>query len=92
MTTQIETLKSIRIEAGTRRDGTAEATLNAAIKVVNDMAYRCRDLSSARYLKIDAERQRMREMMPFCRLHDAAARGEIDNLEHQQRLEALRNA
>ena len=89
-TTILSTLRALRIEAGVKRDGTAEASLRPVLTILDSMAGESADLSTSRYLKIDAEREAARTLMPFCRVHDAHARGETSGDEYNAELARLR--
>lgn len=92
LSTLLDACRAERIEAGTRRDGTAVARVTVVINILNAMAFACRDLSSARYLRIDAEREAARAAKAFAEVHDRAARGELAGAEYEAALAALRAA
>lgn len=95
MTTYSEmltSLRALRIDAGIRRDGTALSRIETVISVLDAMADASRNLSSKRHQRISGERDAARAMVPFCKAHDKAARGELSPAEYSAALEALRGA
>lgn len=80
-----------RIKSGTQRDGTGAARINVVLDILEAMAVACRDLSSPRYLKIDAERHAARVTRCFAEVHDRAAHGNLVSDDYEAQLAALRS-
>ena len=84
-------LRTQRIEAGTRRDGTATAKIEVVLAVLEAIYEPITDLASARAQRISSERDLARACRQFCLIHDRAARGEIDGTAYDAALTALRS-
>ena len=77
-----------RIEAGLCRDGTGVARVTPILNMLDALAKTCRDLSSARYLRIAEARDKARVTRLYCEIHDKAARGELTGADYVAALRA----
>jgi hypothetical protein len=90
LSTILATCAQERIEAGARRDGAAVAHITPILNLLDALAASCADLSSDRFLRISAERDKVRTALRFCEVHDQAARGELIGAAYADALAALR--
>jgi hypothetical protein len=90
----LDGLDKIRIDAGTRRDGTGLARCEAAIIVVAEIIHAMNEQDlpqdTPRRIEVAALSRRVRETALFCAIHDQAARGELDDAAYGEALEACR--
>lgn len=90
----LDALRDVVIDAGLRRDGSAGARCETAIKLISAMGWAFHEMDvpadSPKRLNITKLREEAREALFFCLIHDQAARGELDNDAYNAALKAGR--